>query len=79
MPPVPAIDGFGLGLEGAMREHGVIDSATHNAQGRGGLQRIGVFIAAQRDDGQPLAYVADKSIACSPLMRCLPGIRVSVE
>jgi hypothetical protein len=34
-----------MGLEGAMRQHGVIDSTSHNTEGRGGLKRIGVFIA----------------------------------
>ncbi len=43
-----------------MREHCVIDSAAYNAEGGGSLQCIGVFITAERDDGQPFANAADE-------------------
>jgi hypothetical protein len=76
---VPAIDRLCLGLDGATGEHSVIDISAHDTQNRGRFKRIGIFIAIQRDDGKAFAYAADDSIACSALMRCLPGIRVSVE
>ncbi len=57
-----------------MRQHGIVDAAADNAQSGRGLQRVGVFIAAQRDDREPFANTACEQQACSPLMRCLPGI-----
>src|SRR6516162_791058 len=60
VPNVPAIDGFCLGFDGAMRKHGVVDSSAYYPQGRRCLQCIRVFIAGKRDDREPLPYAADK-------------------
>ena len=37
-----------------MRKHGVVNSSADDAHGGRCCQRIGIFIAAERDDRQPL-------------------------
>ena len=61
-----------------MRKHGVVDAAADNAQSRRGLQGVGVFIAVERDDGQPFAYAADKQhglLAADTVLARHPGQR----
>ncbi len=60
MPPVPTVNNVGAGLQCAMSEDGIVNSAAHNAESSGGLQRIGVFIAIERYYGQLLSYVPDE-------------------
>ncbi|HEX4807848.1 MAG TPA: hypothetical protein VH325_02905 [Bryobacteraceae bacterium] len=62
-----------------MRKHGIVDSAADNPQSGRSFEGIGVFITVECDDRKPLADTANEEQACSPLMRCLPGIRVNVE
>ena len=57
---IPCIDRFRSSLEGAMREHGVVDSAAHNPESRGSLQCMGIFVARECDDSQPFANAPDK-------------------
>src|ERR1019366_4984241 len=60
VPNVPAINRLSLGFDGAVRKHGVVDAAAHNAPGNRCFKRIGIFIAVQRDDGKALPYAADE-------------------
>jgi len=78
MPAVPAIDSFRLRFDGTMRKHGVIDSAADDAESRRGLQRIGIFIAAERDYGKALADTADEQhglLAADTVLARHPGER----
>jgi hypothetical protein len=49
-----------------MSQQGIIDTSADDAQIGRDWQRVGIVIAAQRDDRQPLAYIADEP-------HCLPA------
>src|ERR1035438_7991701 len=57
---VPGVDCFRISLKCAVRQHGIVDSASEDAAGSGGCQCVGVFVAIQRDDGEAFADIADK-------------------
>src|SRR5208337_1080205 len=65
-------------FDSAMRKHGVIDAAADDAKRGRGLQRIGILIAAERDDGQLFSYAADEQhclLATDTMFARHPGQR----
>jgi hypothetical protein len=79
VPAVPAVDRFGLGLEGAARKHRVVDSPPTTLRVAASLSAFtysSPFRATRKSRSQILSM---NSIACSLLIRCFPGMRVNTE
>src|SRR5215472_16358424 len=60
MTTVPGVDDLRPSFEGTVPQHGVIDAASYDPESGRCLQRISVFIAAERDDRQTLANAPDE-------------------
>ena len=57
---VPGIDGLRLCLERAMREKGVVNGAAGDAERRGRLKCLEIFLVVETYDRQPLPYISEK-------------------